>query len=623
MNMETQLQKGKIGINTQNILPIIKRWLYSEKEIFIRELISNAFDAIEKLKRIMLNEEIYQSDQVDFFIEVKLDKEKGTLHFIDNGIGMTKEEVEKYIAQIAFSGAQEFAQKYLKDQSSVDIIGHFGLGFYSSFMVADKVEIHTRSYQLEAEPVYWVSDGSDEYFIGKGESINRGTEIILHLNDEAKNEFLDKITLQNLIRKYCDFLSIPIKLDGLQVNYQKPLWLKKPNEVSKEEYLSFYKYLYTLDSDPLFYIHLNTDYPFRLQGILYFPKLKHEMDLNQNYVKVFCKQIFVTDEAQEIIPKFLTALKGVLDLPELPLNVSRSYIQQDPEVKKIATHIVKKVADKLVEECKNNREYYEKIWKDIAPFVKYGMMEDSKFYENAKEALLFETIVEENLDNRKFKTIHEYLDHNKTKTDNKIYYATDLKTQGPAVRLLLKQGIEIIYLDKLIDAHFSSFLEMQEHNVHFVRVDAEISDHAIEKESKIIDSDSKTLKDRVEDIFRKALNNTKIIVRAEQLKTDEIPAMILLPETYRRVSELAVLYGEKDKFTIPEHHTLLLNLKNPLIQKLGKPDIILTEGQEIKPEKLELAKQIYHLTRISQALVSPEEMQNYAKEIFLFIEKRV
>ena len=621
--MESQLQKGKIGINTQNILPIIKKWLYSEKEIFIRELISNAFDAIEKLKRIMLNEDIYQSDQVEFYIEVKFDKEKGTLHFIDNGIGMTKDEVEKYIAQIAFSGAQEFAQKYLKDQSSVDIIGHFGLGFYSSFMVADKVEIHTRSYQLDAEPVYWVSDGSDEYFIGQGERKDRGTEIILHLNEEAKNEFLDKITLQNLIRKYCDFLSIPIKLEGLQVNYQKPLWLKKPNEVSKEEYLSFYKYLFPLDDDPLFYIHLNTDYPFRLQGILYFPKLKHEMDLNQNYVKIFCKQIFVTDEAQEIIPKFLTALKGVLDLPELPLNVSRSYIQQDPEVKKIATHIVKKIADKLVEECKNNREHYEKIWKDIAPFVKYGMMEDSKFYENAKEALLFETIVEDNLDNRKFKTIQEYLEHNKTKTNNKIYYATDLKTQGPAIRLLLKQGIEIIYLDKLIDAHFSSFLEMQEHYVHFVRVDAEISDHAIEKESKIVDSDSKTLKDRVEDIFRKALNNTKIIVRAEHLKTDEIPAMILLPETYRRVSELAVLYGEKDKFTIPEHHTLLLNLKNPLIQKLGKLDIILTDGQEIKPEKLELAKQIYHLARISQALVSPEEMQNYAKEIFQFIAKYV
>jgi len=621
--MEAQLQKGKIGIHTENILPIIKKWLYSEKEIFIRELISNAFDAIEKLKRIMLSEDVYQSDKVEFNIEIKFDKEKGTLHFIDNGIGMTKEEVEKYIAQIAFSGAKEFAQKYLKDEKSADIIGHFGLGFYSSFMVADKVEIQTRSYKIDAEPVYWVSDGSDEYFIGKGNRDDRGTEVILYLNDEAKEEFLDKIKLQNLIRKYCDFISIPIKLEGLQVNYQKPLWLQKPSEVKKEDYLSFYKYLYPFDDEPLFYIHLNTDYPFRLQGILYFPKIKHEMDLNQNYVKIFCKQIFVTDEAQEIIPKFLTALKGVLDLPELPLNVSRSYIQQDPEVKKIAAHIVKKIADKLNEECKNNREYYEKIWKDISPFVKYGMMEDPKFYDNAKDSLLFETIIEENLDNRKFKTLKEYLDQNKNKTENKIYYATDLKTQGPAIRLLIKQGIEVLYMDKLIDAHFSSFLEMQEQNFHFVRVDAEISDHAIEKDSNIVDTDTKTIKDRVEDIFRKALNNTKIIVRAENLKTEEIPAMILLPETHRRVSELAILYGEKDKFTIPEHHTLLLNLKNSLIQKLGKPDIIILQNQEIPPEKLELAKQIYKLARISQALVTPEEMQQYAKDIFQYIEKQI
>jgi molecular chaperone HtpG len=621
--MEAQLQKGKIGIHTENILPIIKKWLYSEKEIFIRELISNAFDAIEKLKRIMLSEDVYQSDKVEFNIEIKFDKQKGTLHFIDNGIGMTKEEVEKYIAQIAFSGAKEFAQKYLKDEKSADIIGHFGLGFYSSFMVADKVEIQTRSYKIDAEPVYWVSDGSDEYFIGKGNRDDRGTEVILYLNDEAKEEFLDKIKLQNLIRKYCDFISIPIKLEGLQVNYQKPLWLQKPSEVKKEDYLSFYKYLYPFDEEPLFYIHLNTDYPFRLQGILYFPKIKHEMDLNQNYVKIFCKQIFVTDEAQEIIPKFLTALKGVLDLPELPLNVSRSYIQQDPEVKKIAAHIVKKIADKLNEECKNNREYYEKIWKDISPFVKYGMMEDPKFYDNAKDSLLFETIIEENLDNRKFKTLKEYLDQNKNKTENKIYYATDLKTQGPAIRLLIKQGIEVLYMDKLIDAHFSSFLEMQEQNFHFVRVDAEISDHAIEKDSNIVDTDTKTIKDRVEDIFRKALNNTKIIVRAENLKTEEIPAMILLPETHRRVSELAILYGEKDKFTIPEHHTLLLNLKNSLIQKLGKPDIIILQNQEIHPEKLELAKQIYKLARISQALVTPEEMQQYAKDIFQYIEKQI
>ncbi len=621
--METQLQKGKIGIHTENILPIIKKWLYSEKEIFIRELISNAFDAIEKLKRISLLEDIYQSEQLDFFIEIKIDKDKGTLHFIDNGIGMTKEEVEKYIAQIAFSGAQEFAQKYLKDQSSVDIIGHFGLGFYSSFMVADKVEIQTRSYKPEEEAVVWISDGTEEYEIGKGTRNDRGTEIILYLNDEAKNEFLDRIKIQNLIRKYCDFISIPVKLDGLQVNYQKPLWLKKPNEVSKEDYISFYKYLYPFDEEPLFYIHLNTDYPFKLQGILYFPKLKHEMDLNQSYVKIFCKQIFVTDEAQEIIPKFLTALKGVLDLPELPLNVSRSYIQQDPEVKKISSHIVKKIADKLNEECKNNRENYEKIWKDISPFVKYGMMEDPKFYENAKDSLLFETIVSiDNLQERKFRTIQEYLEKNGSKTDKKIYYTTDLKTQGPAIQLLLKQQIEVIYMDKLIDAHFSSFLEVQEQKFHFVRVDSEISEHAIEKENVILDNSQKSIKDRVEDIFRKALNNTKIIVRAENLKTEEIPAMILLPETYRRVSELAVLYGEKDKFTIPDNHTLLLNLKNNLIQNLGKPDII-TMDSEINPKKLEIAKQIYYLARLSQAMVSPEEMQEFAKEIFKFIEKHI
>ncbi|MFN3605003.1 MAG: molecular chaperone HtpG [Leptonema sp. (in: bacteria)] len=618
--MESQLKKGKISIHSENILPIIKKWLYSEKEIFIRELISNGFDAIEKLKTIMLNEDIYQSDKIDFFIEIQINKEKKTLHFIDNGLGMTQEEVEKYIAQIAFSGAEEFAKKYLKDEKSVDVIGHFGLGFYSAFMVADKVEIHTRSYLKDEEAVYWVSDGTEEYQIGKGTKVDRGTEVILHLNQESE-EFLDKLTLQNFIRKYCDFLSVCVKLDGLQVNYQKPLWLNKPSNTQREDYISFYKYLYPFDEEPLFYVHLNTDYPFRLQGILYFPKLRHEMDLNQNNIKIFCKQIFVTEEAQEIIPKFLTALKGVLDLPELPLNVSRSYIQQDLEVKKISSHIVKKVADKLIEEIKNNRENYETIWKDISPFIKYGMIEDYKFYENAKEALLFEVIHSENLDNRSFLTLKEYQEKNKEKTQNKIYYATDLKTQGPAIRLIVKQGIDVIYLDKMIDAHFTSFLEIQEKNLQFVRVDSEISEHSIDSTSQIVDSNQKTTKDKVEEIFRKALNNTKIIVRAESLKSEEIPAMILLPETHRRVSELAILYGEKDKFTMPENHTLLLNLKNPLIQKMATPDIITSPTEEINPKKLELARIIYKLARLSQALVSAEEMQQYAKEIFAFAEK--
>ncbi len=616
-----QLKEGQIGIHSENILPIIKKWLYSEKEIFIRELISNSFDAIGKLKKLMLTEEIYQPENLDFFIEIKIDKDKKTLHFIDNGIGMTAEEIEKYIAQIAFSGAKDFAEKYLKDQTNVDIIGHFGLGFYSAFMVADKIEIHSRSFIKDAQPAYWASDGSDKYYVGVGNRQDRGTEIILYLNNEANEEFLDKIHIQNLIRKYCDFLSVPIKLDGLQVNYQQPLWQKKPGETSREDYINFYKYLFPFDEEPLFYIHLNTDHPFRVQGILYFPKIRHELDLNSNFVKIFCKQIFVTDEAQEIIPKFLTALKGVIDLPELPLNVSRSYIQQDPDVKKISAHIVKKVADKLVEEMKNHRENYEKIWKDISPFVKYGMMEDQKFYENAKEALLFEVITSENLGDRKYKTLKEYQEKHQARTEKKIYYATDLKTQAPAIRLLLKQGIEVIYMDKIIDAHFSSFLEMQEQTLQFIRVDAEISEHAIDESSKLVDDQQKNVKDRVEDLFRKALNNTKIIVRAEALKTDEIPAMIILPEIYRRTSELAVLYGQKEDFKIPENHTLLLNLKNPLIQKLSIPDIITTDGPN--PKKLEMAKQIYKLARLSQALVTPEEMQTYAKELFQFIEKQI
>lgn len=616
------LEKGKIGIHTENILPIIKKWLYSENEIFIRELISNAYDAIEKLRKVMMYEDIYQPENLDFTIEVKIDKDKGTLHFIDNGIGMTKEEVEKYIAQIAFSGAKEFAEKYLQNKDSVDIIGHFGLGFYSSFIVSDKVEIHTRSYRPDAEPVFWSCDGSDEYTIGRGEKKDRGTEVILYLNDEARENFLDNIKIQEYIRKYCDFFSVPIKLNGLQVNYQKPLWVKKPLDVEKDEYISFYKYMYPFDDEPLFYVHLNSDYPFRLQGILYFPKIRHEHDFYQdNQVKIFCKQVFVTEEAKDILPKFLTHLKGVIDLPDLPLNVSRSYIQNDPEVKKISSYIVRKVADRLLEECKNNREHYEKIWKDIAIFITFGVIEDVKYYENFKDALLLETLYDDDFSKRKYRTIKEYQEANGTKTDKKIYYATDIKSQAPSIKLFLKQGIEVVLFDKIIHTHFLQMLELQEREIQFVRVDSEVSDHIIEKDSQIIvDSSEKTGKEKIEELFRKALQNEKIIVRVENLKTEDIPAMIILPETYRRISEMAFLYGEKDRFHIPENHTLLVNAKNPLIQKLARQDILTASG-ESSPKKLEMAKQIYYLTRISQALVSVEELQKFSKEILGFMEK--
>jgi molecular chaperone HtpG len=614
------LEKGKLSIHTENILPVIKKWLYSENEIFVRELISNAHDAIEKLRRVSMTEDVFEADRTDFTIDIRVDAAKGTLEFEDNGIGMTADEVRKYITQIAFSGAEEFAKKYLQgDPSKADIIGHFGLGFYSSFMVASKVEIESRSYRLDAEPVFWSSDGGEEFEIGPGTKEHRGTIVRLYLNEEFRSEYLDTAKIQSLVRRFCDFLPVKIHVNGAQVNRQQPLWTKMPSSVKKEDYIDFYKYMFPFQEDPLFYIHLNVDYPFRLQGILYFPKLAHEMDLNRSEVKLFCKQVFVTDEASEVIPKFLTVLQGVIDLPELPLNVSRSYIQNDPQVKKIASHIVKKVADRLVEEFKKNRAEYEKIWPEIAPFVKYGMLSDEKFYEQAKDALLLRRIADSSSEKEgpAFLTIDEYRDRNKDRAGERIFYASDLKTQGPAIRLVQKQGIDVVLLDTVIDTHFTSQLEVKAGGLRFVRVDAELTEHAVETSSEIVDADAKSARQRIEEIFRKALPDSKITIRVENLKSDEIPAMILLPETMRRMSEMALLWGQEgSKF--PEHHTLLINLKNPLIQKMAKPSLIGSDGDA---KKIELAAQIYRTARLSQAALSPEEMQAAALDLFRFFEK--
>jgi molecular chaperone HtpG len=612
------LEKGKLSIHTENILPVIKKWLYSENEIFVRELISNAQDAIEKLRKVSMSEDVFEPEMMDFAVNVRVDTEKGVLEFEDNGIGMTADEVRKYITQIAFSGAEEFAKQYLQgDQSKSDIIGHFGLGFYSSFMVAAKVEIESRSYRIDAEPVFWSSDGGEEFEIGPGAKEHRGTIIRLYLQEEFKAEYLDLAKVQGLVRRFCDFLPVKINVNGEQVNRQQPLWTKMPSSLKKEDYNDFYKYMFPFQEDPLFYIHLNVDYPFRLQGILYFPKLAHEMDLNRSEVKLFCKQVFVTDEASEVIPKFLTVLQGVIDLPELPLNVSRSYIQNDPEVKKIASHIVKKVADRLVEEFKKNREEYEKIWPEIAPFVKYGMLSDEKFYEQAQGALLLRRVVDADHEGPSFLTIDEYKDRNRDRAGERIFYASDAKTQGPAIRLLQKQGIDVVLFDTMIDSHFSSQLEMKAGEVRFVRVDAELSEHAVESSSEIVDGDAKSVRERVEELFRKALPDTKITLRVENLKSDEIPAMILLPETMRRMSEMAVLWGQEGgKF--PEHHTLLVNLKNPLIQKMATPSLIGGDGDA---KKIELASQIYRTARLSQGALSPEEMQAAALDLFRFFEK--
>ena len=613
------MEKGKLSVHTENILPVIKKWLYSEKEIFIRELVSNAHDAIEKVKKVALTEDIYQSDDDQYCIDLKLDRENGILIIEDNGIGMTADEVREYIASIAFSGAEKFAEKYLKEGDS-GIIGHFGLGFYSCFMVSKQVEIESRSCQLEAEPVRWVSDGGEEYEIGVGSRQKRGTEIRLHLNEEDASEFTDLARVSELVRRYLDFLSVPIRIDGAQVNRQKPLWTQQPAALKKEDYDEFYKYMFPHQGEPLFHIHLNVDHPFRLQGILYFPRLAHEMDLNKSNVKIYCQQVFVTDQAQELIPQFLTVLQGVIDLPELPLNVSRSYIQNEPVVRKIASHIVKKVADRLAHECKNNRQEYEKIWNEIAPFVKYGMLSDERFYDQAKDALLLEIL---GSDSNRLVTIDEYLAESKEKDAQKIYYASDLQTQGQALRMLQKQGIQVVHLGTMIDSHFTGLLEVKRGDVKFVRVDAELHEHALDKESdsSIVDEQNRDLKSRLQDLFKQAVSNDKVTIRPEALKSEEIPAMILLPEHQRRMAEMSAMWGEKEN-PFSSEHTLLVNTRNPLIQKLGSPGI-LGAGGAADSKKERVARQVYHLARLAQGAASPADMEKYAQEIFSLLQEMV
>jgi len=612
------MEKGRLSVHTENILPVIKKWLYSEKEIFIRELVSNAHDAIEKVRKVSLTEEVYQSEDEEYAIDLKLDRENGILIIEDNGIGMTSDEVKNYIASIAFSGAEKFAEKYLKEGDN-GIIGHFGLGFYSCFMVSKKVEIESRSFQPDAEPVRWISDGGEEYEIGPGQRSKRGTEIKLHLNDEDAAEFTDLARVSELVRRYLDFLSVPIRIDGAQVNRQKPLWTQTPASLKKEDYAEFYKYMFPHQGEPLFHIHLNVDHPFRLQGILYFPRLAHEMDLNKSNVKIYCQQVFVTDQAQELIPQFLTVLQGVIDLPELPLNVSRSYIQNEPVVRKIASHIIKKVADRLVQECKSNREEYEKIWNEIAPFVKYGMLSDERFYDQAKDALLLEVLGSEGPN--KLVTVEEYLAESKDPEGKKVHYVSDLQTQGQALRMLQKQGIEVVHLGTMIDSHFTGFLEVKRGDVKFVRVDSEIHEHALESDSGIVDEANKDIKSRLQDLFKEALENDKVTIRPEALKTDEIPAMILLPEHLRRMAEMSALWGEKEN-PFASEHTLLLNTRNPLIQKLGSPGILGSDGSADSKKK-RVARQVYHLSRLAQGAASPADMEKYAQEIFSLLQDMV
>jgi len=620
----TVLEQGQITIHTENIFPIIKKSLYSDHEIFLRELVSNAVDAIEKLKMVSYAGE-FSGDTSNPEITIAVDAEKSTLSITDTGIGMTADEVKQYINQVAFSSAEEFISKY-QSASDRQIIGHFGLGFYSAFMVAKTVEIDTLSYKEGAQAVHWSCDGSPSFKLEESSRTTYGTTITLTLQDEEK-EYAEASRIKQLVKTYCDFMPVPITMDGEQVNRQKALWRESPSSLTDEDYLDFYRYLYPFQEEPLLWVHLNTDYPFLVKGILYFPKLRPDVDVTKGQIKLFCNQVFVSEHCEEIIPKFLLPMRGVLDSPDIPLNVSRSALQMDRTVRKIADFIAKKVADRLKEQYNNNRQEYIRSWQDIGTFVKFGCLNDDKFKKQLEDIIIYRTTADlkpaeseqpavevqaeagdawkqvssdSQTEGPSYTTLDEYLERNKSRHENQAFYCTDSVAQATYVQLHKSQGLEVLFMDSFIDPHFISFLEREHTEVKFSRVDAEIDDKLIEqdKASEIVDpTTNKTRSEQIKEIFEQALNKPKLTIRTEALKSEDPqgtpPAMVLLPEFLRRLQDMnALVSQESAKF--PDEHILLVNTAHPLIQhltELSQSSILQGEG---KSPSAELADMICH-----------------------------
>ena len=644
----TILEQGTITIHTENIFPIIKKSLYTDHEIFLRELISNAVDAIQKLKMVSFAGE-FSGDLGEPEISIAIDKEKKTLSISDNGIGMTADEVKKYINQVAFSSAEEFVNKYQKDKDQ-QIIGHFGLGFYSAFMVAGQVEIDTLSYREGATPVHWSCDGSPNFQIDESSRTEHGTTITLTLLEEEA-EYLETLRIKQLVKSYCDFMPVPIKLEGEVVNRQRALWKESPQSLTKEDYLEFYRYLYPFQEEPLLWVHLNTDYPFLLNGILYFPKLKPDVDVTKGQIKLFCNQVFVSDNCEEVIPKFLTPLRGVIDSTDIPLNVSRSALTNDRTVRRIADYIAKKVGDRLKEVYRDDRAEYIRSWQDVGTFVKFGSLNDDKFKKQVEDILIYRTTYQPEVttpetpavevqtkegdlweevsgkestgstDN--YTTLKEYLDRNKERHENRVFYCSDPATQATYVQLHQNQGLEVLFMDSFIDVHFVSFLEREFSEVKFSRVDADLDKTLIQEdqESEIVDpKTNKTRSEEIKDIFTNALNKPKVTIRTEALKSDNPegtpPAMVLLPENVRRIQEMMAMM-QQQQAEFPEEHTLVVNTAHPLIQnlaKLSQGSIIQDSGSSPSGETAKLICQhIYDLALMSQKGFNAEGMKAFVE----------
>ena len=620
-------EKGTISIHTENIFPIIKKFLYSDHEIFLRELVSNAVDATQKIKRLATLGQ-YTGDLGDIMVEVSFDEKKKTITISDKGLGMTAEEIKKYINQIAFSGATEFVEKFKDSKDANEIIGKFGLGFYSAFMVAKNVEIHSLSYQEGSEPAIWTCDGSTEFEIKKGKKKTRGTDIILHVNEDSI-EFLDKWKLQGILDKYCKFLPIPIKFgtksesveDGVDdkgekkwksvevdniVNTTAPIWTKSPSDLQDEDYLAFYKSLYPMGEDPLFWIHLNVDYPFNLTGVLYFPKVKNDFELQRNKIKLFSRQVFITDEVKDIVPEFLMLLHGVIDSPDIPLNVSRSFLQADGNVKKINNYITKKVADKLSELYKKDRKAYEEKWNDIGLFVKYGMLSEEKFYEKGKEFTLLKNTKDEyyTLDEYREKVLATQTDKN----EQLIYlYSTDLKKQDSFIDSALKKDYDVLVLDSPIDNHFIQHIESKLEKTQLKRVDSDVVEKLIQKDSTYANLLTEDQSKSVKELFEKAIANKTYTVDIEGLSPEEMPVTITMEEWMRRMKEMAQTGGGPMSFygSLPDSYKVAINGNHPLVDKILKAE---NEESQVK-----LAKQAFDLALLSQGLLTGQDLTAFVK----------
>lgn len=663
---------GSLSISSENIFPVIKKWLYSDHDIFYRELVSNGCDAITKLKKLELMGEFEKPEDVEYKIQVTVNPTDKTITVTDNGIGMTEEEVEEYINQIAFSGAQDFLNKY-KDKANEDqIIGHFGLGFYSAFMVADKVTIDTLSYKQDAKAVHWESEGGTEFEMSDGDRETFGTTITLYLNEDSV-EFSNEYRAREVLEKYCGFMPVPIFLNNAEaepqydtiekdeltdkdtivetileeakteekenengekevvevsparekykilkrpvaVNDINPLWNKHPNECTEEEYKSFYRKVFMDYKEPLFWIHLNMDYPFNLKGILYFPKINTEYDSLEGTIKLYNNQVFIADNIKEVIPEFLMLLKGAIDCPDLPLNVSRSALQNDGFVKKISDYITKKVADKLSGMCKTDREAYEKYWDDISPFIKFGCLKDDKFEEKMKEYVLFKDL------DKKYLTLQDCLDDAKDKHENVIYYVTDEKEQSQYINMFRQEGLNAVIMNHNIDSPFISQLEQKKEGLKFMRIDADVTDTFKEEVKKEDEESFKADTEKLTEIFKKALGNDKLEIKVEKLKNDQVASMITLSEESRRMQDMMKMYnmyGMDPSMFGNEGETLVLNANHKLVQ------YVLANGEGELTGKI--CEQLYDMASLTHGSLSAERMTKFvsrSNEIMMLMTEK-